>query len=230
MAIQVASFIIPKNGNTWYILEDKFIKGGLHVVADEAERDAIPAQNRKAGMLVIVQADGLVWSLDLDMTSWNQFKVGGSTAVRQTIVYTINDIAAQDRADFALSMGGTCVVYSLSVNTVCQVEAFETDQRADTNPFRFVSTADHLKDDGSTMMTDGTILRGRRYHIFSNQEAIPSADIYFRVTNLDALPAVPQNGDMPDVPTKDITLTISFLSIEGAYEPVPVVEEPPIEP
>lgn len=226
MAIQVASFIIPKNGNLWYILEDKYIKGGLHVVADNEERDNILDVNRKAGMLVIVQADGLVWSLDNDMLTWNQFKVGGSSGVRHTVVKTIVGIAAQERADFEMALGGTSLIFSLSVNTVCQVEVFETDQRADSNPYRFVSTPDHLKDDGSTLMTDGTILRGRRYHIFSNLEPVPTPNIFFRVTNLDAIPPPPGNGEMPDVPTKDITLTISFLPLEGALEPVFAPPEP----
>ncbi len=229
MAIQVASFIIPKNGNLWYILDDKFIRGGLHVVPTIEDRDAIPDTNRKQGMLAIVQTDGKVWSLQEDMLAWKEFKVGGSNAVRMSVQKTIIGIAAQERADFTISLGGTAIIYSLDVSDVCQVEAFETAARAELNPYRFVATSDHLKDDGQTLMTDGTILRGRRYHILTNQETEPSADIYFRITNLDALPAPPVSGEDIVAPsTKDITLTISFLSIEGAYEPVP--DSPPVTP
>lgn len=215
MAIQVASFLIPKNGNLWYVLEDKYIKGGLHIVATDADRDNILDVNRKQGMLVIVQASGKVWLLLEDMISWQEFKVGGGGAVRQTVLKTIIGIAAQERADFELSLGGTAIIHKLAVDSPCQVEIFETSARNDTNPFRFVATPDHLVDSGMTKMTDGTILRGRRYHIVSNQESEPSSLAYFRITNLDAKPA------FGDVPTKDIQLTISFLSIEGGLDPDP---------
>lgn len=213
MAIQVASFLIPKNGNTWFLLEDKFIKGGLHVVADVVERDAIPDVNRKASMLVIVQADGKVWRLLDDMLTWREFKVGGSEPVRCTAIHTVVGLDSQAHADFELALGGSALIYSLSVDTVCQVEIFETSARKDTNPYRFVSTLDHLFDDGSTMMSDGTILRGRRYSIVTNQEAIPTGNIFFRITNLTALPVV--IDPLADIPSINVTLTVVYLPLEG---------------
>lgn len=219
MAIQIASFLIPKNGNLWFLLEDKFIKGGLQVAATNDDRDAIPDTNRKQGMLVVVQADGKVWSLQEDMLTWKEFKVGGGTGPRMTAIRTVQGLAAQDHADFELSLGGTAIIFALSVDGVCQVEAFETAARTDTNPYRFVSTSDHLSDDGSTLMSDGTILRGRRYTIVSNQDATPSSLIYFRITNLTALPTAAG----ADVPTMDVTLSVSFLPIEGAYSADPTL-------
>ncbi len=70
MSIQVASFLIPKNGNTFFILEDRYVKGGLQVVADIAGRDAIPATNFKAGMLVLQVDTNDVWQLGNDLLTW----------------------------------------------------------------------------------------------------------------------------------------------------------------
>lgn len=216
MAIQVSSFLVPKNGNQWFILEDKYIKGGLQVAATLAERDAIPDTNRKAGMLVVVQADGKVWSLLDNLLDWKEFKVGGSGAgQRQTIVQNVVGVASQDHADFELPLGAAALIYSLRVSTVCQVEAFETAARSDTNPFRFVATSDHLADDGSTLMSDGTILRGRRYTILTNQDTPPGQSIYFRITNLDALAPPAQGPELPTPATRDFQLTISFLPLES---------------
>jgi hypothetical protein len=63
MPIQVASFLIPRNNNTWYILEDKYLKGGLRVCTDVAERTAIHAASLKLGMLVLLLSDNKIYQL-----------------------------------------------------------------------------------------------------------------------------------------------------------------------
>lgn len=210
MAIQVSSFLVPKNFNSWYILEDRYLKGGLRVCTTLEEREAIPPESRKHGMLVVVQAEEKMWMLNEDLETWKEFKTGGGgTGVRQKVVQRVRGLASQDHADFALQLGQTALILALEVDTVVQVEAFEHSTMDDTNPYRFVATDDHLIDDGSTKMTDGTILRGRRYSIFCNQDPIPTQDIYFRITNIDAAPAT------GEIPVKDVTLTLTFLPLEG---------------
>jgi hypothetical protein len=39
-------------------------------VADIAERDAIPALRREAGMLVLTMSDGVTWRLNDNLTTW----------------------------------------------------------------------------------------------------------------------------------------------------------------
>lgn len=202
MAIQVSSFIVPKGGNKWYVLEDKYLKGGLQVVASNAERDAIEVDNRKAGMLVVVQSNGKLYQLETSLTSWREFQVGGGSPVRQTVQYTTGVLAADASKFFALNMGRSAIVFSLSVDTPCTVEAFSDINRNESNPYKFVATSDHLKDDGSTLMSDGTVLRGRRYTILANMEDGNSGDIYFKITNSDVL-------------EKNINLSVQFLPIES---------------
>lgn len=183
MAIQVASFLIPKNSNTWFVLEDKFIKGGLQVVPSATDRDAINPINMKPGMLVVTQSDNKLWQLQSD-SLWKEFTSGASsTTGRKFERYTSSGIVASGVADFVLPLGKTVLILKLSVSAPCIVQCFSTAGRGESNPYTFAATADHLEDDGSTLMTDGTILRGRRYSIFSNLEVENSIDQFFRISN-----------------------------------------------
>ena len=73
MPVQLASFLIPRNSNTWYLVEDKFVKGGLQVLPDHTVRDSINPLNLKVGQLVITQNDNKVWQLQPDGVSWTEF-------------------------------------------------------------------------------------------------------------------------------------------------------------
>jgi hypothetical protein len=201
MAIQVASFIVPKNNNTWYVLEDKYLKGGLRVVANVTERNNIDSLSRKAAMLVITQDDKKVWQLNADLSTWTEFKVGGGSAVRQTVQHSTIELQPGASDVFALNLGRSVLVYHFEVDTPCTVEAHGSVLRDDSNPYKFVATSDHLVDDGSSLMTDGTILRGRRYAILANTEPGNSGDIYFQLTN-------------NDVVAKNVNLTLTFLPLE----------------
>lgn len=70
MPLQIASFLIPKNGLSFYLLEDIYLKGGMQVVPSTQERDAIPETSRKPGMLVYTVADEKFWQLRTDGLTW----------------------------------------------------------------------------------------------------------------------------------------------------------------
>lgn len=193
MAIALASFLVPRNNNTWFIVEDKYIRGGLQVAETFEDRDAINPINRKKGMICVVSGaegdedENSLWILEADLETWTKFEPGGSggdAGPRQTVVHRVETpVPGLSYADFTLEMGMTVLVYRLSVNVPCVVQVHETESRNDTNPFMFVATEDHLVDDGSTTLTDGTVIRGRRYHIWSNQDEVPVPKIYFRILN-----------------------------------------------
>jgi hypothetical protein len=124
--------------------------------------------------------------------------VGGK---RKAITHTETAILPSAPRDFQIPMSKTVIIHLLSVDVACQVMAFETASRYDTNPFTFIATSDHLSDDGTMLMSDGTILRGRRYTILSNMDNPPVIDQYFRIVNTGTTPI-------------DVTLTIDFLPIE----------------
>ena len=57
--------------------EARYGKGGFRSVADIAERDAIPALRREAGMLVLTLSDGVTWRLASNLTTWTDYSVTG---------------------------------------------------------------------------------------------------------------------------------------------------------
>ena len=59
--------------------EARYGKGGYRTVATLAERDAIPAPRREAGMLVFVTADEKTYQLGGDLSTWSEFKSVAST-------------------------------------------------------------------------------------------------------------------------------------------------------
>lgn len=82
MSIQVASFLVPKNGNTWPVLEDVFIKGGFRAVADQTARNTIDAAGMKAGMLVSVLADNKIYQLGSDLATWSEVSLQGPQGIQ----------------------------------------------------------------------------------------------------------------------------------------------------
>lgn len=218
MSIKIPDFIIPSGGSTEFLIEDKYVRGGLHTVATYTDLALLNTTTLKVGMLCVTQDDLKVYQLselntvgNAKVGIWEIFNAGGGNTggglgFRQTVTHLEQNILAGASREFSLPLGKTALVYKLEVDTSCKVEAFDTLARDETNPFLFIATPDHLKDDGSTLMTDGTILRGRRYTILSNQENVGNAttdiNIYFRVTNTDVV-------------DKGVSLTISFLPIES---------------
>lgn len=206
MPIPISSFLIPRGSSTYFLLEDKYIRGGLQIAVDAAERDAIIELNRKAYMIVITEDDGRMWQLQPDLVTWLELLIGGGggqdAGPRQTVEHTIPEIPGESYADFTLPLGSTVLVYSLSVSSPCIVQVHETELRLDTNPFVFVATEDHLVDDGTTTMSDGSVIRGRRYHIWSDQSPTPEGNAFFRVLNPAQEPIA-------------VTVRISFKPIES---------------
>lgn len=50
----------------------RYGRGGYRSVADQAERDAIPALRREAGMLVWVMSNGKAWRLADNLSTWDE--------------------------------------------------------------------------------------------------------------------------------------------------------------
>ena len=214
MPISVAANLQPRNATspdpalrgTYYIVEDIYLKGGFQIRPSLADRDSINPLNRKAGMLVRTQDTGTIWQLADDLVSWEELQLGGgsgSSLKRQTKTYETGEIASRAQAKFYLELGASVLLHSLSVSVPMTVEAFETPDYTDTNPYVFIPTDSHLSDDGSTLLANGEIVFNRRYTILTNQESPKLDNIYFRITN---------NSDI----ASSTTLTIQYLTLEGA--------------
>jgi hypothetical protein len=73
--------VVPfDSADTYPTHDEKYGKGGYRTVADNTERDAIPADRRVEGMLVFSIADGVTYQLQADLTTWGTFSAGGGGA------------------------------------------------------------------------------------------------------------------------------------------------------
>jgi hypothetical protein len=228
MSIKLPDFIVPAGDSTEFLVEDKYVRGGLHIVADKAGLDTMDPTTLKKGMLTVTQDTNKIFQLKSiekieppaptdpsapveetkTVYTWEEFKGGGGggIGVRQQVTHMTHGLLPGLPKTFSLPLGRCALLYNLEVDTSCKIEAFGTAAMDESNPYTFFATPDHLKDDGSTLMTDGTVLRGRRFSFLANMENAgdPTTDIniYFKVTNTDTV-------------EKGVNLTIAFLPIES---------------
>lgn len=209
MPINLASFIQPRNATnpdpqlrgTYYLLEDIYLKGGLQLRANAADRDSINTLNRKEGMLVMTLDDKKLWMLNPDLTTWVDAPMGGGGKGQRQVAITMAPVIANGTNDFDLVLGKSCMLMKLSVSEPCVVEIHSTVQRMDTNPYKFIASATHLQDDGTTIMADDTVVKNRRYSLLCNLEDPINDRHYFRVIEQDGVP-------------KNVQLTATFLPFE----------------
>jgi len=72
--VSIAGFISPMDSEDEYPSHiDTYGLGGFMCVDSLVERDAIPAQRRKAGMMVSVARKGMQYILEEDLTTWTRY-------------------------------------------------------------------------------------------------------------------------------------------------------------
>jgi hypothetical protein len=117
-------------------------------------------------------------------TFWGPGSPEGSLR-RRRYEKVINNLLGYGAIDVVLPLGVSSVIYSLSVSRPCKVEAFGTPNKSEPNPYTFIATPDHLTDDGTVVLNDGSSFQSRQYSIWANMEEPPSANIYVRISSLD---------------------------------------------
>jgi hypothetical protein len=108
---------------------------------------------------------------------------------RQKYTVTINSLPGFGNAEITLPLGVSSIVYNLKVSRPVKVEVFGTKVRNEMNPYTFIATADHLQDDGTVILNDGSSFQSRNYSIFANMEEPVNGNVYATVTSLDCLRA-----------------------------------------
>lgn len=101
--------------------------------------------------------------------------------------YEIEDLPPTTSIDFDIDIGIASIVYALTVSRPCLVEVFATAEKNESNPYTFYATLDHLVDDGTVLLNDGSVIQQRQYSIFANQEEPPVGRVYGRITNIDGI-------------------------------------------
>lgn len=204
LGTNVASAIVPFTTDDAFATHDALYgKGGWRSVETIEERDAITDQRKTVGMAVYVVGVGstYIWN----ESGWTLYQPGGGggggSFQRDYLNHVVEALPPEASVSFELEMGKSSLVYRLSVDRPVKVTAWSTPAKDEPNPYIFLATADHLTDDGSTLLSDGTILKSRQYSIFVNLESPPLNKIYFDIASVDS-------ADGP------VTLSLTYMTVE----------------
>lgn len=199
----LASAVVPfTTADTFPTHHAQYGKGGWRSVATHDDLAAISDQRKEDGMVVFVIETSTAYTWNLTTQTWDFFAAGGDTSPKRiTQTHTVTNLVAGTPQSFFLELAKASIIYDLTLSRVAKITAWSTPAKDETNPYIFSATADHLTDDGSTVLSDGSILRNRKYSIFVNMEDPIGTKIYFDMENIDFQPG-------------DVTVSITYLPIE----------------
>lgn len=123
-------------------------------------------------------------SMGGDHTVWAR---NTATIERKKFEYRLEDLPSGGFEQFDIDIGIASIVYNLTVSRPCLIEVFSNKNYNDINPYAFLGTVDHLTDDGSVLLDDGSVIQQRQYSIFANLEEPAEPKVYARLTNIDGL-------------------------------------------
>lgn len=107
----------------------------------------------------------------------------GALVTRNSWEYVTPEIPVDGDHEFEIELGISLIVYDLTVSAPCLVQVYGTPEKDEDNPYTFRGIENHLRDDGTTELEDGTIIKTRQYSIFANLEEEPVPKLYARITN-----------------------------------------------
>lgn len=104
---------------------------------------------------------------------------------RRRYCKVIDTLLGFGKVEFEMKLGQAAIVYNLTVSRPVKVEVFSTPDKNEPNPYTFIATPDHLTDDGSVWLNDGSSFQSRQYSIFTNLEEPPKDIHYVTITSID---------------------------------------------
>lgn len=107
-----------------------------------------------------------------------------STIRRRKYTTTVN-LLGFGNVMFTLPIGVSSIVYAVTVSRPVKLEIFGTPSRNEANPYTFIATPDHLTDDGTVFLNDGSSFQSRQYSIFANLEDPAVPNLYATMTSVD---------------------------------------------
>lgn len=93
MAVTLRSFLVPASASIPFLMEDRYLKGGMRCLANVEARDAILRGARSAGMLVWCIAEKTMYQLADDLTAWEKASLGGGSS---NYIFSAPFIEAED--------------------------------------------------------------------------------------------------------------------------------------
>ena len=107
------------------------------------------------------------------------------TTIRRRKYTTTVNLLGYGNVNFTLSIGVSSIVYAVTVSRPVKLEVFGTPARTEPNPYTFIATPDHLTDDGTVILNDGSSFQSRQYNIFANLEDPAEPNVYATMTSVD---------------------------------------------
>jgi len=98
---------------------------------------------------------------------------------------TIDTLLGFGNVEFIMPLGVSSIVYNLTVSRPVKVEVYSTPEKNENNPYTFIATLEHLTDDGTVVLNDGSSFQSRQYSIFANLEDPPTANIFVTISSID---------------------------------------------
>lgn len=105
------------------------------------------------------------------------------TVYRNTWSYTVPALDVDSEVSFDIPLGESIIVYNLTVDRPVKVTVYGTAAKDEPNPYTFIATPTHLTDDGTTTLSNGSIIKTRQYSIFANLEDPVQNKVYATITN-----------------------------------------------
>lgn len=121
------------------------------------------------------------------MVGWTTVASASKQVERKKFNYSVANLPPGAYNEFEMDIGISSIVYALTVTRPCLVEVFGTPEKNESNPYTFLATLDHLTDDGTVLLNDGSVIQQRQYSIFANQEDPAKNRVYARITNTDGV-------------------------------------------
>jgi hypothetical protein len=138
-----------------------------------------PTRDGKEGDVLTTDGNAQVY--------WSTAAASSKQVERKKFFHNISDLPAGGFNEFEMDIGISSIVYGLTVSRPCLVEVFGTPGKNESNPYTFLATLDHLTDDGTVLLNDGSVIQQRQYSIFANQEEPARNRVYARITNTDGI-------------------------------------------
>jgi hypothetical protein len=194
--------------------EAAYGRGGYRTVATTAQRDAIPALRREAGMLVCVTDGGKIWKLGTDLSTWTEFSassnwadITGKPATFPPLAHThtsasITDFAAAVAAvatgsgsattDASLLTSGTLDIARLPASVVLASDGRLSDARTPLAHQQAISTVTGLQTALDGKQAAGSYSAAVHTHTASDVSglaAVATSGSYGDLSNKPTIPA-----------------------------------------
>jgi len=139
----------------------------------------LPTTQPEAGQIMVAVGG------DTSKTIW----FGGlplPTTRRRKFQTNIGNLLGYANTTITAPLAVSSIVYNLKVSRPVKVEVYGTAAMDEDNPYTFIATPDHLVDDGTVILNDGSSFQSRQYSIWANLEDPPNQNVYIKVTSLDS--------------------------------------------